>query len=346
MKLLSTLKLGWSLLLLSLFVPGAVMAGSDPGRTYHLLILDSQTGTPYADIRAAMLGVLSDSGYRVGENLHLTTHTIGNDVSSGERLLTAALETPPDVVFVGGTTATIAARNVLLGIGLPVVFAGTTDPVGIGVIDDFYQPPKANFTGVSYPVPVEARFRFIRHLLPQAHRIGLIYADMPQSHSYNAWIRQLLEREPLFHDMEVKFLPVQLVVGDQGDMQMARQAVHLVRAIDTEVDAYISPNDQLGSREEFARVIQVESDKPLIGLVRDDVMAGWGALATVYPLHDHIGKQAGAQVRDLFAGRPVSEIEPQRPSCFGYAVDLRLAQKLGLKVPVGILQMAGENIVR
>jgi putative ABC transport system substrate-binding protein len=93
-------------------------------------------------------------------------------------------------------------------------------------------------------------------------------------------------------------------------------------------------------------LIDAETDKPLIGLVRDDVMAGWGALASVYPLHENIGELAAAMVRDLFEGKPLSEIEPQAPSRFGYAVDLHRAQALGLKVPVGILQLAGKNIVR
>ncbi len=346
MKQLLTYLLGCSLLLLNLSYSGAVIAEAESGGSRHLMILDSQAGAPYADIRAAMLQSLADSGYRMGENLEVTSHTIGNDVASGVGLLNAALESPPDVVFAGGTVATIAAHEVLLGTNLPVVFAGTTDPVGIGVIDDFNQPPKANITGVSYPVPVEARFRFIRHLMPQAHRLALIYADMPQSRSYNAWIRELLQREELFRDLEVKFLPVPLALGEHGDMQMARQAAHLVQEVEGEVDLFVAPNDQLGAREEFARQIESSSHKPLIGLVRDDVMAEWGALATIYPLHDHIGKMAAAMVRDVLDGRPISEIEPQRPSRFGYAVNLRLARKHGVKVPVGILQMAGRNIVK
>lgn len=346
MKQLLSNTLGCLLLLLNLLWPGTSMADQGSGRTCHLLILDSQSGVPYADIRKAMLEALSDAGYRSGDNLRVTSHTIGNDVSSGVRLLNAALASPPDLVFAGGTAATIAVRDVLLGSELPVVFAGTTDPVGIGVIDDFNRPPKANITGVSYPVPVEARFRFIRHLMPEARHIGLIYADMPQSRSYNAWIRQLLERETLFHDLDVKFLPVPLTLGEHGDRQMAKQAAHLVHGVANEIDLFISANDQLGAREEFARLIEAETDKPLIGLVRDDVMAEWGALATVYPLHDHIGQLAAGMVSNLLNGIPVSDIPPQRPSRFGYAVNLRLAQEHGLKVPVGILQMAGKNIVR
>lgn len=346
MKPLTLIVTSWLYLLPLLLGAGSLAAAPEAGRTYRLLVIDSQSGAPYGDIRQAMLEKLSESGYRLGENLRLNAYTIGNEVLSGEKLIKTAMESPPDVIFAGGTVATIAAQTVLFGQQQPVVFAGTTDPVGIGVIDGFDRSPKANFTGVSYPVPVEARFRFMRHLLPRAQRIGLIYADMPQSRSYNKWIRRLFEQEELFRDIQVIFTPVPLATGNQGEIQMAEHAAPLVRALDKKVDVFISPNDQFGVREEFARLIDTESDKPLIGLVRDDVMAGWGALATVYPLHDNIGALAASMVQAVFEGKAVSEIMPRRPSRFGYAVNLRRAQELGVKVPVGILQLAGKDILK
>lgn len=134
-------------------------AAPQPGRIYRLLILDSQAGSPYAEIRAALLQGLASFGYASGRNLQLTLHTAGNDETQGVALLHAEAARPPDLVYVGGTVATLAAKQVFFGSDQPVVFAAPTDPVGIGVIDDFESQPKANFTGVCYPVPVKARFR-------------------------------------------------------------------------------------------------------------------------------------------------------------------------------------------
>jgi putative tryptophan/tyrosine transport system substrate-binding protein len=335
------------LLLLSQLAPGLSLAAPGPGRDYQLLILDSQLGSPYEEIRSAMLDALAEFGYRVGENLHLSRYSAGNDLSRGIDLLQAGRrDSKPDVIYVGGTVATAAAKEILFGGRDPVVFAGTTDPVGLGVIDDFGHPPKANFTGISYPVPIEARLRFVRHLLPQARRFGLIYADMSQSRSYNAWVERMLEEEPMFADFEILFRSVPLIKGEAGDQQMAALALPLVQELNQRVDAFIAPNDQLGSRREFASQLTKSSRKPLIGLVRNDVMEEWGAVAAVYPLHSSIGRSAGEMVRDLFEGKPISEIEPRSPERFGYAVNLRRAQALGVSVPVGILQLAGENIVR
>ncbi len=323
---------------------GASLADPQPGRVYRLLMLDSQTGAPYSEIGSALLETLDSFGYREGENLQVVHRSIGNDLALGITQLDAEHAGTHDVIYVGGTLATLAAREVCFGTTQPVVFAATTDPVGLGIIDAFDRPPKANFTGVSYPVPVAARLRFIRHLLPQAHHFGMIYADMPQSRSYNEWLRRLMAEDPLFRELEVAFAPVPLITGDEGDRHMSALVLPQIEALDPRVDAFIAPNDQLGSREAYTRLFPAHASKPLIGLTRSEVMEGWGALASVFPLHENIGQMAAVMVRDLFEGRPLSEIEPRWPDRFGYAVNLGKAQAFGINVPVGILQLAGENI--
>ncbi|MCU7853354.1 MAG: hypothetical protein KZQ80_14220 [Candidatus Thiodiazotropha sp. (ex Monitilora ramsayi)] len=323
-----------------------VVADPEPGRVYRLLMLDSQYGSPYGDVRDALSQALDGFGYISGKNLAVTHYTAGNDVQRGESLLRDESVGEYDVVYTGGTVATIAAKRVLYGREQPVVFASPTDPVGIGVIDRFNEPPKANFTGVCYPVPVKARFRFIRSLFPQARTLGLVYADMPQSHSYNAWIVRLLEEDPVLNGIKVIFRPVPLVKGDTGDESMAQLARPIVEELNNQVDLFISANDQLGARRHFSELIQLYADKPLIGIVKSDVMDDWGAMASVFPSHESIGLQAAKMIRDLFEDKSIKAIEPQWPARYGYAVDLMKARKFGVTVPVGILQLASENIVR
>jgi putative ABC transport system substrate-binding protein len=342
-------------LLVSLFSAGWVQSwaqsGADAGkaiRTYRLLILDSQMGNPYDEIRDALLKALEAYGYAAGKNLEIDLHVTGNDAKAGEGILRQELvRRRYDVVFVGGTAATISAKNVLLGERRPVVvFAAPTDPVGIGVIRDFTSKPVANFTGICYPVPVTARLRFIRQLMPQARSFGFIYADMPQSHSYVQWLKEQLEKNPEFGNIQIVFRKVPLVTGEHGDQQMAEAAEKHVRELDASVDAFIKPVDQMGTRRNFSEMVYRTASKPLIGVVKDDVMAHWGATAVVYPSHDSIGKQAARMIRDLFEGKAVAKILPEWPREYGFAIDLRKARQFGLTVPVEILQMAGENIVK
>lgn len=332
--------------LLLLVVSTSLIAAPEPSRIYHLFILDSQLGHPYDEVRSALLDELAAFGYREGDNLQVSLHSAGNDRQQGEATLREIAQEKIDVIFVGGTVATLAAKSVLLGSNQPVVFGSPTDPVGIGVIDSFDTPPKANFTGVCYPVPVKARLRFARQLMPQARTFGLIHADMPQAHSYNRWINELLAQDPEFADIRIIFRSVPLVTGEQGDQAMARFAIPHIAELDSQVDAYLKPNDQLGTRRQFAEVVAAHSNKPLIGLVKADVMQGWGATAVVFPSHQSIGRQAARMVRALLEGGEVAAIPPEWPRIYGYAVDLSKSRRFGIQVPIGILQLARENIIK
>ena len=335
-------------LVVTMHTPGASAnaAESKDTKHYRLLILDSQKGFPYDEVRTSLLKALESYGYAEGRNLKVTVKFSGNDIGEGERILSEEAKASYDVIFVGGTAATLSAKHVLYGTSARVVFGAPTDPVGIGVIRDFTGKPGANFTGVCYPVPVKARLRFIRRLMPKAKTFGLIYADMPQSRSYNKWIENLLKNTPEFSGIKIIYRSIPLVTGENGDRAMAEHAKKIVQELDSRVDAYIKPCDQMGTRRHFSEVVYSTSKKPLIGLVRDDVMGKWGATAAIYPSHDSIGRQAARMIKELFQGRKVSDILPEWPQKYGVAIDLHKARQFGVDVPVELLQMAGENIVR
>lgn len=324
-------------------------AGSTPpqsSKAFKLLILDSQKGNPYDEVRGSLMTSLAGLGYTEGKNLKTTVMFSGNDLKAGERILKDEVKNDYDVIFVGGTAATIAAKNTLYGNAQRVVFGSPTDPVGIGVIKDFHARPSANFTGVCYPVPVKSRLKFLRRLMPKARTFGMIYVDMPQSKSYNRWIEQLLKSDPEFKDIKFVYRSVPLVTGENGDRAMALQAKKYLAELDAKVDAYVKPCDQMGTRSNFSELVFGTSKKPLIGLVKDDVMANWGATAVLFPSHESIGHQAARMIKLLFEGKQVGDIVPEWPHQYGVAVDLKKAKRFGMEIPVEVLQMAGEHIVR
>jgi putative ABC transport system substrate-binding protein len=322
--------------------------GQESAKVYTLLILDSQLGNPYDEVRGALAKALSGYGYLEGRNLRTTLKVSGNDTAQGERALREQLKKDHfDVIFVGGTAATISAKNALLGdMSQRIVFGAPTDPVGIGVIKDFSSKPFANFTGVCYPVPPKARFKFIKRLLPGARTFALIYADMPQSRSYNQWVSDLFAHDPEFKGLNIIFRAVPLITGENGDSLMAVAALPHIRELDAQVDAFIKPNDQMGTRRQFAEVVFKTATKPLIGITRDDVMGRWGSTAVIYPSHTSIGEQAARMVKDLFEGKAIADIPPEWPRTYGFAVDLPKARQFNLTVPVELLQLSGDNIIK
>jgi putative ABC transport system substrate-binding protein len=290
---------------------------------YRLLVVDSQAKGQYGEIRAAREDYLASNGYYKGKNLEIVNYSIDNDVKKCEALLHKELKNAYDVICVNGTQPTIAARN--LAYGNPAykfVFAGVTDPVGIGVIEDFIHPAKNNFTGVCYPIPVKSRFLFIKQLIPNMKNIGLIYADMPQSHSYRRWLEKLIATDQDLKGIKIHFRMVPMIVGENGNQAMAETATKYVKELDPQVDVFVSPNDQMGVQKYFAQMVYRTATKPLVGLGKSDVMERWGATMSIYPSYVSMGRQSGRMICSLLEGKKISDLVPEYPRGSGFAFDL------------------------
>jgi putative tryptophan/tyrosine transport system substrate-binding protein len=311
-------------------------------KTYKLLIVDSQQTYPYEGARNAMLKQLAMLGFVEGENLIVKRFSIGNDIEKGVKIFRQELPNNYDVIFANGTVVTLAAKNVALGNNAyRFVFAAVTDPIDLGVIDDFKNPPKANFTGVCYPVPVNSRLKFVREIFPKAKTIGLIYADMPQGNSYRKLVEAALKEDPSLKGLRVIFRMVPLIKGDdvKSQQMMADLAKKYVQEINPLVDVFLTPNDQMGAGRPFAAMVYKTATKPLVGTSRNDVMEGWGAAMSMYPSEISVGKQCAVMIRKLFSGEDIKTIAPEWPKENGIAVDSRKAKQFGIKIPEHIMEI-------
>jgi len=314
---------------------------------FKLLVMDSQIGEPYEPTRLAMLETLKKEGYIEGKNLIIKKYVIENDIDKGKQILQDELKNNYDVIFVNGTVMTTAAKEVVFDKNEhKVVFASVTDPVSIGVIKDFKNPPTANFTGICYPIPVKSRINFIMRIMPNLKKIGLVYADMPQSHSYRKWLEDLFQNDPKFKDIEIVFRKVPFVKGSTGSQEMAELARPIIKEIDSQVDVFLSPNDQMGVQPYYAKMLYEEATKPLVGLGHKDVMDQWGATMSMFPLQSGVGVRAGNMIVELFKGAEIIDIIPEWPDENGVAFDLDKIEKFRLEVPIDLLRLAKKNIVQ
>ena len=315
-------------------------------KTFKLAIVDSDSGDLYTTVRQNALDVLKKNGFADKKNLQVFQASIGNDAVKGEAILQELIQKKPDVVFVNGTAAAIAAKKLYLNNNnLVFVYSTVTDAVGVGIVNKVGDTANANFVGVSYPVPVKSRLQFVKALMPNAKKLGLIYAEMPQSESYKKWLQEALH-DPAFKGIEIVFRSVPLIKGEDGPQKMANEAKKHVLELNKVVDVFVSPNDQMGVNKFFPAAVFESATKPLIGIGQKDVMAGWGATASIFPSHPSLGKQAGEMIIKLFKGVSIKQIRSEWEKETGVAFDLKKAQKFGIKVPDNLIKLAKENVVR
>jgi len=331
------------IILLILSIMNFVYASSSSSIPVRLLIIDSLKGEPYNTVRKSMIKELGRLGYIEDKNLTIKYYSLGNYVGAGINIWKHEEKNKhSDVIFLNGTTATKAFNTILFEDNNKFVFANVTDPVGVGVIDDFKSPPKHNFTGVSYPVRIEDRLRFIQKIFPKAKKIGLIYGNLPQSHSYKKWIQNALRLDE-FKNLEFIFREVEFVKSEGGHKRMTRISKRHILDLNDKVDLFLSPNDTMGSQKPFATMVYKNATKPLIGLGRKDVMENWGATMSIYPSLQDAGITAAQMIYKLFNGSKIKDIIPEWPST-GITFDLTKAKEFGVMIPKELIDEAGVNI--
>lgn len=313
--------------------------------SYNLLIIDSQTSEPYLTVKRIMLEELMSRGFIPGENLTISQWSLGNSSGMARRAWMTEQDNNHDLIFLNGTIAVQSFKEFAFGNEkYRFLFGTVTDPVGLGVIRDFSSYPRSNFTGVAYPVQVRERLRFIMKILPEVRDIGMIYADMSQSHSYIKWLRDALEDEEFSH-LRIHFRQVEFIPSELGHLRMIMLAEEHIRELNDKVDLFLSPNDQMGAQPEFAKALSQITDKPLVGLSREDVMDERGALMSIYPSLQLMGIQLADMIEKLLTGQQIKEIMPQwsKPEV---AFNLKEARDRGIIIPEEYLDLAGDNIIR
>lgn len=274
-----------------------------------ILILDSQSQEPYKTLRESMISELAKLGYSEGKNLLINYDVLGNFEGKGLNILSHAKE-EYDVIFLNGTIAVQGALE-FINKEKPdlnkynFIFGNVTDPVGLGLITEFGAPSNTRFTGIAYPVNVEEKLRFIKKNFGKNLKIGYIYAEMPQSITYNKWLEEALKKDE-FKDMKFIFRNVEFVKSDGGQKRMARLAEPIVKELDNQVDIFLSPNDQMGISMEFGQMVYSTATKPLVGVGKDK-----GSVASLTSDVEKNGKKIALMIKQIFEGKKINEIIPQ-----------------------------------
>ena len=319
------------------------------GKVFKLAIMEAQNKEPYKSTRLKAIEVLKTKyGFEVGKNLEISYVSIGNDKNKGIKALDEIAAKKPDVILIGGTVAGVAVKEskYFKDNKYNFIFSNITDPVGVGLVDSMDALPPHNVTGVCYPVPAKSRLKFVKTLMPKLKTIALIYADMPQSHSYKKWV-DLAIRTPELKNLKVIYKVVPLIKGEDGAKKMAAKAKKFVKQLNNKVDAFIGPNDQMGVQKPFNDVVYKNSNKPLIGLSVGSVTKGWGATASIAPDTVASGEQIAEMISDVFQGKKIQDIMPQWPRKYAFAFDLKKAKKFKINVPVDLIEATPEkNVIK
>jgi putative ABC transport system substrate-binding protein len=280
--------------------------------------------------RAAFLAGLRELGYQPGRNLVIEYRSADNDLDRLPELVAEFVKLRVEALVVSGTeTATAAKAGTAT---LPVVFAGSGDPVYAGLVKS-YARPGGNLTGLSFIAPElgAKRVALVKEILPKARRLTVMW-NARDPISGREWDQARSAARTL--GIAVDAAPI----GETDDLVRALAALPKSRP-----DALLVIVDtrMVGFRKIIAEAA-IQARVPCVAGWREYVTAG--ALASYAPDFRALFHRSAFYVDRILRGAKPADLPVEQPSKFELVVNVKTAKALGITIPNAVLLRADEVI--
>jgi ABC-type uncharacterized transport system substrate-binding protein len=271
---------------------------------------------------------LKESGLTEGKHYTTNYRNAQGDIATLNALVDELNGSETDLVV---SISTPALQTVLGKVNQkPVVFAGVLDPIaaGAGKSDSDHRP---NVTGAYLAFPYAAMARTVREVLPQARRVGTLFAP-GEVNSVLARQRfeELLEREGL----KLISLPV------NGPSDVSDATLTLCQS-GVDVLCQISDNLSNSSFPAIARACEM-AKKPLFSF-SPSLVKGGAVLGLGTDFAEN-GRETGLLVAEVIRGKDPTRIPFQATTKVRRSVNLDNARRVGVPVPAAWVNTADEVI--
>lgn len=229
-----------------------------------------------------------------------------------------------DLIFACSTPSAQAAMA--LPGSIPVVFTPVFDPVGSGLVADL-AVPGGKATGVAGMVAADAKMSFMQRLLPQAQKIGMLFAATDPN--------AVLEMKH-FRNLAAPFCElVEIPVATPEELS------NLPDMLPADLDALFLPIGRI-IEENFASIVYYTDSimLPIIASHAPNVSAG--ALGALVANHAALGAECAAKALAILNGTPAGTIPVDIVKQPDILLNAFVADTLGLTLAADLTDEAKE----
>lgn len=232
---------------------------------------------------------------------------------------------PTVIITVGSPATKIIASRVP---DIPIVFSMVLYPVASGFVPDMNSPGE-NLTGAAMDVPIETQFEVLSSVVPRLRRVGVLYNPEETGPIID-------EAERVARSMKLQLVAEQ--VRSEADVLVGMNNLDSKGA-----DVLWGVADgTVFTVSSFRYLIQktVERGMPFMGPNSRFVKSG--ALIALGCNYRDNGRQAAELALRVLHGESPSQIPIARPRETEMALNLRVAEYIGLKIPDRVVNEADE----
>ena len=277
--------------------------------------------------RDGIRDALKAAGYADGKNLKFLYESAKGDPATALAIARRFNQAKPNVIVPISTPS--AQAVVASTIGIPVVFAAVTDPLGAKLVRDM-NAPGGNVTGISDLSPVRTHFDLIMHITPGARTVGVLF-NPKEANSYT--LVQLMKKTALGVHMTV----VEAPVAKSADVPAAAEG--LVGKADV---IFVPTDNTVVPMIDAVVKVGIENHVPVYAGDIDTVKRG--AVAAISLDYYNLGWQTGNVVVRILKGEKPGGIPVVVAEKTELYVNPRAAEAMGITIPRDVLSVADQVI--
>ncbi|MCZ6473361.1 MAG: ABC transporter substrate-binding protein [SAR324 cluster bacterium] len=317
-----------ALLLLGALLPPNGAWALDHGRPVNIGALTTSWGPPpyVVGLRDGLVAL----GYRENEHFAIGTRFVSGKLAKLPGAAQELVEAGVDIIIAGGTPAVIAAQRITHSI--PVVFVISVDPVKAGLVRS-YSRPGGNITGVTgdHTSLGPKRLEIFKNMIPGLKNVMFVYdirefGSAIQATSYRDTAR-LLGIDIVEHAVRTESEANAAFAGFEKG----------------QVDGILAPYTPSMNIPGIAA--KAATQKRIPAMFPYAFWVERGGLASYGPNLYSMGQQVARMVDKIMRGVKPAEIPVEVNNDIEFAVNLKTAKALGIKIPPEVLYQAN-RIVR
>jgi putative tryptophan/tyrosine transport system substrate-binding protein len=323
--------LGLSVIAFVLVVAGAVAQAQQSKRVARIGYLSVLSPTSDSARLEAFRRGLRELGYADGQSITIESQYAEGKLDRLPDLAGELVRLKVDVMVVGGSTATRAAKNVTKLI--PIVMAHGSDPVELGFVTSLARPG-GNITGLTHLAPELGgkRLELLKDIIAQLSRVAVLTDSGTQGHGPQ--IKEL--------DVAARALSLQLRLADvrgPNELESAFSAMTTERA-----GAFISL--QLPTLDRLReRIVDLAAKNRLPAMYPNSEYVETGGLMSYAADIVAMFHRSAVYVDKILKGTKPADLPVEQPKKFEFIINLKAAKQIGLTIPPNVLARA-DRVIR
>jgi ABC-type uncharacterized transport system substrate-binding protein len=289
------------------------------------------TGSPISHrlSLAAFLDGLRALGYIEGGNVTIEYRWAEGNLARLPELANQLVHQQVEIILAGGSTGAQAAKNATSII--PIIAAGTSDLVELGLVTSFARPG-GNLTGFVTVAPETAgkRLQIMTEIAPQAKRAAVLWTRGASSELEWKVVTQLAS------GLGIALEPYEARTSQDLEHALTGIAQSVAQMFLVLNDPFIFTHRK--------RIIETAAKSRLPAIYGFREFVDDGGLMSYGPNISDGYRRAAAYVDEVLRGAKPADLPVQAPTKYELEINLKTAKALGLEVPPTLLARADEVI--